>query len=29
MNIRAENIFVDICLAVQIAVFFSIELPMN
>lgn len=29
MNIRAENIFVDNCLAVQIAVFFSIELPMN
>lgn len=29
MNIRAENIFVDICLAVQIAVFFSIELSMN
>lgn len=29
MNIRVENIFVDTCLAVQIAVFFSIELPMN
>lgn len=29
MNIRAENIFVDTCLAVQIAVFFSVELPMN
>lgn len=29
MNIRAENIFVDICLAVQIAVFFSIEFPTN
>lgn len=27
MNIRAENIFVDTCLAVQIAVFFSIDLP--
>lgn len=29
MNIRAETIFVDTCLAVQIAVFFSVELPMN
>lgn len=29
MNIRAGNIFVDICLAVQIVVFFCVELPMN
>lgn len=29
MNIGAENVFVDICLAVQIAVFFRIELLKN
>lgn len=29
MNIRTENILVDICLAVQIVKFFSVELPMN
>lgn len=29
MNIRTENTLVDICLTVQIVLFFRVELPVN